>query len=72
MVVYQRELFAIHYNNPSLLYVFIHTLFDQICKHWDDCVFNSVTPCVSAVVWPVEEEELLWCAAGAHHLYQLL
>jgi len=29
-------------------------------------VFLIVTPCVITVVWPVEEEELLWCASVLH------
>lgn len=52
------------------MFLYIHYL-TRICKLWNDCVFNSVTPCVSVVVWLVEEEELLWCAAGAHHLASL-
>lgn len=52
------------------MFLYIHYL-TTICKLWNDCVFNSVTPCVSVVVWLVEEEELLWCAAGAHHLASL-
>lgn len=53
------ELFANPLQQYNIFVCFYAYIIYWICKHWNDCVYNSVTPCVSAVVWPLEEQELL-------------